>query len=1227
MNNLPKRDAELFPELLQVPFDQRDAYLARVCGDDDALRQRLRKLLEANDELGDFLDKPFHKLSGQPRSVPSIGEKPGDLIGRYKLLEQIGEGGCGVVFMAEQREPVRRQVAVKIIKPGMDTKSVIARFEAERQALALMNHPNIAKVFDAGATESGRPYFVMELVRGIKITEYCDQNSLSTEERLGLFIQVCEAIQHAHQKGIIHRDIKPSNILVTIASAGEPLPVVIDFGIAKATNNQELTDKTVFTAFEMLIGTPAYMSPEQANFGSADIDTRTDIYSLGVLLYELLTGSTPLESEELPKAGLDAIRRTILEKEPVQPSTRLRTMREAGLNTLAQHHRIDAPALVRKIRGDLDWIVMKSIEKDRTRRYVTANSLSRDIQHFLANEPVSARPPSSLYKFQKTVSRNKFLFLGIGLATMLLVVCLIVVSVLLEKERQARRLTDAALRQAQREGLKSREVSQFLEDMLQDVGPSVARGRDTTLLREILDRTATRIGGELTNQPAVEAELDSLIGQLYFQVGSYEKAEKMDRSAIAIDRKLYSEDNAGLAATLDELGLALDSQGKPSEAEQVESEGLAIRRRLFNEENTNVATSLNDLAHAEIDSGKIAEAQKITLESLQIRQKLLGTNSLEAADSLRNLTLILGDEEKWAQSEATARKVLEIRQKKLGSEHPWVASALGDLAWVVGSEGKKTEAQALEDEVLTIRQYALPEGDPDIAASLYLVGDRLRQRGELDEATAILNVALSMQYKALGTNSPSTLYTLKSLGLVYKAESNWPEAETEFREVLSVWRERLGNNEPTTLFAIRDLEEALDHQGKLPEAEALNREALAAWLKRAGDTNSETLYTLHRLGATLNEQRKFGEAETVYREQLAGWEKRTGNDDPQTLFALRELGITLGYAGKWEQAESVHREALAAWRKRVGNDDPQTLYTLDWLGWTLEGQSKWSQAEGVYRETLQSRRKQAGNGDPQTLSEYDRLTGVLMQQKKFAETEQLLAEALTPAVIKQPTSCNLLSRRLELMGRQGRWQEAAAAAALVVQYQPTDPYRWHTLAALLAITRNRPAYEKLCAKMVATFSDASNPYTDERVSKDCLFLPDSGVDLKVVDKLAAKAVSGGNGWQDLAYFQVAKAMSDYRLGHFTNAIEWSQKTLNSTNIYPNAHAYAIMAMSYWKLGQKDVARTMLDRGDSLTPEILHSPEPVDLGQPWMAWLEARISLDEADALIQPLETQASSQKP
>jgi serine/threonine protein kinase len=395
MNDDPQTDLEIFTAAIHLPAGERAAFLRRACGADGELRQRVDALLKTEARLGDFLEESAAE-SRKPRPAAPSVESPGERIARYKLLEQIGEGGCGVVYLAGQDEPVRRRVALKIIKPGMDTKSVIARFEAERQALALMDHPNIAKVFDAGATESGRPYFVMELVRGVKITDYCDQHSLATGDRLKLFIQVCHAVQHAHQKGIIHRDIKPSNVLVATTLEGAALPVVIDFGIAKATTNQQLTDKTFFTAFELLIGTPAYMSPEQAAMTSVDVDTRADIYSLGVLLYELLTSLTPFDTDGLLKSGLDEIRRVIREEEPALPSTRLNRMPRADLTAVARRRRSEPSKLIRSVSGDLDWIVMKAMEKAPDRRYETANGLALDIQRFLADEAVSARPPGKL---------------------------------------------------------------------------------------------------------------------------------------------------------------------------------------------------------------------------------------------------------------------------------------------------------------------------------------------------------------------------------------------------------------------------------------------------------------------------------------------------------------------------------------------------------------------------------------------------------------------------------------------------------------------------------------------------------------------------------------------------------------------------------------------------------------------------------------------------------------
>jgi len=407
----PSSEEALFRAASELPPGAtRRVFLDQACAGDAALRQRLDALLAAHEAPDELLApaEPQAKATMKLDLPDAPDEAVGQTLGRYKLLERVGEGGCGVVYVAEQTEPVRRRVALKVIKLGMDTKQVVARFEAERQALAMMDHPNIAKVLDAGTTETGRPYFVMELVRGIRITDYCDQNNLPTQERLDLFIKVCQAIQHAHQKGIIHRDIKPSNILVTLHD-GVPVPKVIDFGIAKATEGR-LTDNTVYTQLHQFIGTPAYISPEQAEMSGLDIDTRSDIYSLGVLLYELLAGSTPFDANELMSQGIDAMRRTIREKEPMRPSTRLAALKGEELTTTAKRRSAEAPKLIHLLRGDLDWIVMKCLEKDRTRRYETANGLVADLKRHLNHEPVVARPPSTAYKFQKAWKRNKLAF-------------------------------------------------------------------------------------------------------------------------------------------------------------------------------------------------------------------------------------------------------------------------------------------------------------------------------------------------------------------------------------------------------------------------------------------------------------------------------------------------------------------------------------------------------------------------------------------------------------------------------------------------------------------------------------------------------------------------------------------------------------------------------------------------------------------------------------------------
>jgi serine/threonine protein kinase len=1167
INDSSNRDVAIFTAALQIPVAERGEYLERACGGDSGLRQRVEALLKSHERLGDFLEQsPQEALTGSRHEIP-IREKAGDCIGRYKLLQKIGEGGCGVVYMAEQEEPVRRRVALKIIKPGMDTEGVIARFEAERQALALMDHPNIAKIFDAGATESGRPYFVMELIRGIKITEYCDQYSLTTDERLKLFGQICLAVQHAHQKGIIHRDIKPSNILVTITLDGSAMPVVIDFGIAKATTNQQLTDKTVFTAFEMLIGTPAYMSPEQAALSSVDVDTRTDIYSLGALLYELLTGSTPFNTDELLKVGLDEIRRVIQEQEPDRPSTRLKRMAGADLTMVAERRKNEPPMLIRTVRGDLDWIVMKALEKDRRRRYETAYGLALDVQRFLANETISARPPSNLYKFHKTFLRNKLLFASAGVIALLLVVSLILVSASLAKERESRREAEAA-------SAKSQQVTKFLEDMLKGVGPSVARGQDTTMLHGILDQTAGRLGGELASQPEVEVELRSLIGHVYFEIGNYDRAEEMYRAALAINQELFGPESKEAAASLRDLGVALFKEGKLTEAESTYRKSLVICRRLFGEDNPDVATSLNDVATVLRHQHRLAESEALVQEALSIRRKLFGSDSLDVAETLHNLSVVLGDEGKGVESETTAREMLGIRRRVLGPENLLVADSLNDVAYAAGVNGKIHEAELLQSDALAMQRKFLGDENTQVAKTMATLGERFRQEGELKESEALLKTALSIQSKLSGENTPDFLYALDSLGATLEAEEKWPEAEVASRKALTAWRKLVGNDDPQVINTMNSLAVALEAQGK--------------WL----------------------------ESETVRREVLDVWRKRAGAEDSQTLYAMRSLAATFETEGKWFDAETIHREALESWRRAAGDNDPQTFYTRRKLGLALEAEGKWPEAEKVFRDSLILSRKRAGTDDPEAVADLDRLVRVLVDQKKYDEAEELLDGALTPAFVRQSASAILLIRRVDLMGRQARWLEAETDAALVIQYQPANHYRYHTMAGLLIETHDLQAYEKLCQKILTLFANTSNPYVAERTVEDCLLLPYSRTDLRLMDQLADTAIRAGSNTVDMPYFEVCKAMSDYRLGHFPEAIDWAEQAVKSSVVNAQAKAYAILTMAHWQLGQKDAARAMLAKGNILAPSILPESNTVDLGELWLAWLFARVSLDEAATLIQ-----------
>lgn len=874
------------------------------------------------------------------RIEPDACEEISDRIGHYKILQQLGEGGCGVVYMAEQTEPVRRRVALKVIKLGMDTREVIARFEAERQALAMMDHPNIAKVLDAGTTEKGRPYFVMELVKGIRITDYCDQNHLSTRERLGLFTQVCQAIQHAHQKGIIHRDIKPSNILVTLHD-GVPVPKVIDFGIAKATE-QPLTEKTVFTAFGQFMGTPAYMSPEQAELSGLDIDTRSDIYALGVLLYELLTGKTPFDAKELLQAGLDEMRRRIREEEPLRPSTRLSTMANADLTTIAQQRQAEPGKLTRFIRGDLDWIVMKCLEKDRRRRYETANGLAMDVLRHLNHEPVVAARPSALYTFQKFSRRHR-----VALATTTAFVFLLMVGVIVS--------TSQAIRASRAEKAAKAQAG-FLKSILEGITPQVARGRDTTVLSTVLSNAAARVGRELANQPDVEADMRLTIGATYLSMGEYTNALAMTQEALRL-AKAHSKRRT-VAGALNNLGVIYSELGDLTNAIAYDRQALELKKELLGPEHPDVATSMSNLGFRHWNLNRYVEAEELLRESLRIRRKVLTNNHPDIGKSLNNLAMarwalghfdegeslfrqalavfeanpdgdqtlvatmlnnvgtVLRDVGLLDEAEAMKRKALAMRQKLLGSRNSYVPYSQTQLAIVLQKQGKLDEAESLHRESLPLLRELLVTNHQFVAESLGALALVLACKGEAAEAEVMQLESLATAERALGKDNPDSVDSLNQLANLRVARGDLPGAESMLTNALAITKKLVGDDHPDLIQSLSHLSRVLKQKGDLPAAEALRREATRLSQKGGNYGVRALTDSTYDLADTLQAQGKFTEAEPLLTE---AWEYLQGQPGAYPDFKRNSLERLARFYEAWDRAapKTGKADLAAIWREKL----------------------------------------------------------------------------------------------------------------------------------------------------------------------------------------------------------------------------------------------------------------------------------------------------------------------
>jgi serine/threonine protein kinase/Tfp pilus assembly protein PilF len=713
--------------------------------------------------------KPPEKVTVSETAIRS--EELGEKISHYKLLQRLGEGGCGVVYLAQQEEPIRRQVAFKVIKVGLDTRQVVARFEAERQALALMDHPNIARVLDAGSTQAGRPFFVMELVRGVKITDYCDQNKLPLPDRLNLFMQVCHAIQHAHQKGIIHRDIKPSNILTTVQD-NTAVPKVIDFGIAKAAMGQQLAAQTLVTASGEFLGTPTYMSPEQIDLNAADIDTRADIYSLGVLLYEMLTGKTPFEHWDLVGHGLEQMRRTVREREPVRPSTRLKTMMGDELSTVARLRHADPPKLIQSVRGDLDWIVLKALEKDRTRRYSSASEFAGDIRRYLAHEPVSACPPTTAYRVRKFMRRHRA---GTAIAAALAGAILFSAAATAVGLVRARRAETCALAEAQ----KAKAINQFLQDVLGSANPAEGISRDATVL-EALSKATERIDQTFGQQPDVAAEVRVTIGTTLLRLGQYEPAEKLLRASLSYFERNPGPSGTNLVPVLNVLAVLRQERADYSESETLYRRALELRRKHFGERDPETLSIMANLSSLLTDKGDFAAAETLCRSAVAIRRQLPNHSATDLGADLNNLGLVLL---KKGEPGAAAPVFEEAAQLLRREKQAHLGVTLGNLAQAKGLTGHFNEAVSLFQEAEQALLKNFGPSSQDLAVLRAKYGRLLLRSGDAARAEPLLSAALPVLRSTMGDQNDRTQQTISDLSEAYSSLGNSSKC-LEYRSLL-----------------------------------------------------------------------------------------------------------------------------------------------------------------------------------------------------------------------------------------------------------------------------------------------------------------------------------------------------------------------------------------------------------------------------------------------------------
>jgi tetratricopeptide (TPR) repeat protein len=891
---------------------EREAFLEDACAGDDALRQRVRQLLAAHERTLGILDRsgrPTGSTEATAGPAPGgalTGEHAGTVVaGRYSLLEAVGAGGMGTVWKAEQTEPVRRTVALKLIKAGMDSRSILSRFEAERQALALMDHPNIAKVLDGGTTEGGRPFFVMEFVRGVPITRYCDDARLTIAQRLALFVPVCQAVQHAHTKGVIHRDLKPSNILVG-AFDGHPVPKVIDFGLAKATN-QPLTERTLPTAHGVILGTPLYMSPEQAEFNNADVDARTDVYALGAVLYELLTGTTPLERHRFHEAAWHELLRVIKEEEPPRPSARLSG--SDALPSLAAQRQLEPVRLTRLVRGELDWIVMKCLEKDRSRRYETANGLARDVQRYLADESVEACPPSAGYLLGKFVRRNKGPMLAAAVILLLLVAGVVG--------------TTAGLVRAEKRRAQVERGVEVLGSIFEDLDPRAEEkeGRPLrAILGDRLDRAAADLDADAVGDPLVVANLQARLARTYLALGHPAEAKALFTKALATRRTRLGAGHPETLAVTSQQALALKDLGELDQAIALFEQVRDAQVRALGADDPATLATLNNLALAYWKAGRSGEAGSLLERVRDSRSRRLGpehAQTLDAIDNLSGVYLSLG---RGAESVALAHQVRDARVKKFGADHPDAIASLNNLAFRYQAVGKMRQALALFEEARDVIVPKLGADHPRTLIVLDNLARMYRAFGRTAEAIPLAEQVRDARVMHLGTYHPDTIHTLDNLALAYVAAGE-PEKALPLFQQAAAGLERLTFTHGEAGRIVGDLCDCLERLGRSAEADLWKRKWLAAAKGKYGPESAAYAEELQDQGESLVRRGRYVDSEPILRECLA-IRRKTQPGAWKAYYAQSLLGGALMGQGRYAEAEPDLGQAYAGLKAREGQIPP-----------------------------------------------------------------------------------------------------------------------------------------------------------------------------------------------------------------------------------------------------------------------------------------------------------------